>query len=82
MIEIIKYTAEHDWCPFDIWLEGLKDFRAKTQILVRLNRLELGNEGHWRSVGEGIREIKYQLVKAIGFIMVGLVKKSFYYSSM
>jgi len=79
MIEIIKYVAEHNWCPFDIWLDGLRDPRAKAQIQVRLNRLQLGNEGHWKSVGEGVRELKIPIGKAIGFIMVGRAKRSFYY---
>ena len=63
MIEIFKYVAKHDWCPFDIWLNDLKDLRAKAQILVRINRLQLGNEGHWRSVGEGVRELKVSVGK-------------------
>ncbi len=58
MIEITKFVAEHDWCPFDIWFDGLKDKRARAKIQIRIDRLRLGNEGHWRSVGNGVRELK------------------------
>lgn len=58
MIKITKFVARHNWCPFDIWLEGLKDSRARAKIQMRIDRLRLGNEGHWASVGEAVRELK------------------------
>ena len=30
---------------------------------MRLNRLQLGNEGHWKSVGDGIKELKIPIGK-------------------
>jgi putative addiction module killer protein len=57
-IDILKYEAVDGTIPLDQWLAGLRDHRAKTRVLIRLDRLELGLEGHWRSVGEGIRELK------------------------
>lgn len=57
-IVIQKYATVDGFIPFDEWLTGLRDRRAKARILIRLDRLELGLEGHWRSVGEGIRELK------------------------
>ena len=44
--------------PFDKWLASLRDRRAKARVLICLDRLELGLEGQWHSVGEGIRELK------------------------
>ena len=57
-IEILKYAVKDGATPLDEWLPGLRDQRAKARILIRLDRLELGLEGQWRSVGNGVRELK------------------------
>jgi putative addiction module killer protein len=43
---------------FDGWLRDLKDFQAKSRIAARLDRLQEGNPGQTRSVGEGVFELK------------------------
>lgn len=40
------------------WLENLRDTRAKAKILVRIDRLEMGNPGDVRPVGHGISEMR------------------------
>jgi putative addiction module killer protein len=57
-MDILKYAAADGTIPLDDWLTGLRDHRARARVLVRLDRLQLGLEGHWRSVGEGVRELK------------------------
>ena len=57
-INSLKYETVDGTIPLDEWLADLRDRCAKAQVLIRLDRLELGLEGHWRSVGEGIRELK------------------------
>ncbi len=57
-ITILKYETSDGIIPLDVWLRGIRNRRAKVRALVRLDRLELGLEGHWSSVGEGIRELK------------------------
>jgi putative addiction module killer protein len=57
-IDILKYETVEGSTPLDEWLADLRDRRAKARVLIRLDRLELGLEGHWRSVGDGVRELK------------------------
>lgn len=43
---------------FKSWFEGLRDRQAQKHILVRIGRLERGNFGDVKSVGEGISELR------------------------
>lgn len=43
---------------FSEWLRNLKDKRARGRIADRIDRLEDGNPGKSRSVGEGVVELK------------------------
>jgi len=56
---IIEKTDE-----FDKWLRKLKDIRAKTKILFRIQRIEqYGNFGDCEAVGEGISELRIHYAK-------------------
>ena len=44
--------------PFDRWLIGLRDMRARARIQMRLDRLALGNPGDVKPVGAGISEMR------------------------
>jgi len=43
---------------FAAWLRGLRDMKAKVRILARLDAAKKGNLGDWRSVGEGVFEMR------------------------
>lgn len=43
---------------FAAWFADLKDVRAKDRIVVRIRRMELGNPGDVKSVGEGVSEMR------------------------
>jgi len=60
MPEIRKYTDESEMTPFDHWIDKLRNVRAKARILKRIDRLSLGLEGDWKSVGGGVRELRIQ----------------------
>ncbi len=52
MIEVRKTDV------FSKWLDGLQDIRARARIMVRIERLSLGNPGDVKPVGEGVSELR------------------------
>lgn len=50
---IVNQTAE-----FKKWMRKLRDFRAKAYILSRLTQVEGGNLGDFKSVGNGVLEMR------------------------
>jgi putative addiction module killer protein len=46
---------------FEAWFRGLANRRAKQVILARLTRLEQGNFGDVKPIGEGISELRIDL---------------------
>ena len=52
MIEI-RQTA-----TFSAWFAKLRDRQARARVLVRIDRLSLGNPGDVRPVGEGVSEMR------------------------
>lgn len=49
----IEKTAE-----FENWLDGLRDQMAKAKIATRLVRIESGLLGDWKSLGDGLSELR------------------------
>jgi putative addiction module killer protein len=43
---------------FARWFAGLRDGRAQRRIQARIDRLEIGNPGDVRPVGEGVSEMR------------------------
>ncbi|HEY9809819.1 MAG TPA: type II toxin-antitoxin system RelE/ParE family toxin [Halomicronema sp.] len=55
---IENYLRGDGSSPFEEWLDSLRDTKAVAKIKKRLRRVELGNLGDYRSVGEGVYELK------------------------
>ena len=43
---------------FDDWLEALRDQTARAKIIVRLQRLAMGNPGDVKACGQGFSELR------------------------
>lgn len=52
MIEVRQTTT------FANWLTELRDNNARLRIVTRIRRMELGNPGDVKAVGEGVSEIR------------------------
>jgi len=63
VIEIRSYRDRNGRVPIDDWMNNLRDSRAKTRITLRIDRLSLGLEGDWKSVGKGVRELRIPVGK-------------------
>lgn len=59
MFNIInEYIDEKGDNPYGKWLDSLKDIKGKAKIIARVDRMELGNFGDSKPVGEGISELR------------------------
>lgn len=52
MIEIRQTDSYADW------IDSLRDDRARMRVEVRIRRLQLGNAGDVKPVGEGVSELR------------------------
>jgi putative addiction module killer protein len=43
---------------FELWIEGLRDRQARQRIAARLTRLQAGNPGDVKSLGDGVSELR------------------------
>lgn len=52
------YVASSGKIPFLEWINNIKDPTTRLRIRRRLDRLEIGNFGDCKSVGEGVFELR------------------------
>ena len=56
--ELRPYTRGDGRVPFMDWLRGLRESKARAILRNRLERFAEGNPGHWRSLSQGVFELK------------------------
>ena len=73
--KIIYYGKPDGKSPFQEWLNNLKDRKARAKINARLTRVTLGNLGDYKSVGDGVCELRINYGKGyrIYFAQVGTI---------
>ncbi len=58
MLEVRHYLDQEGRNPLLDWLRDLRDPIAKVAIIRRLNRLEQGNFGDFKSLQQGVSELR------------------------
>lgn len=58
MMTVREYLTEAGRRPFAEWLNALRDRSANQMVLARIARLQAGNRGDWKPVGEGVFELR------------------------
>lgn len=56
--EIRTYETMDGRVPFNVYIDRLKDTQTRARIRTRIDRASLGNLGDWKSVGEGVVELR------------------------
>jgi putative addiction module killer protein len=56
--QVIVYVDKQGKEPFTEWIESLRDIMGRKRILARIGRLEHGNYGDCKGVGEGVSELR------------------------
>ncbi len=56
--QVENYVCPNGTCPFDDWMDSLRDQRARARIRARIARVRLGNLGNCEPVGSGVLELK------------------------
>ena len=71
--EIRIYKTKEEKEPFLEWFRSLRDKLVKTRICDRLDRVELGNLGDYKMVGEGVFELRFNFGIRIYYGQIGNV---------
>jgi len=58
---LLRYQLENGDIPITLWLKSLRDVRAKAQVQIRFKRVEAGNFGDHKAVGEGVCELRVDI---------------------
>ncbi len=56
--EVLIYQTDEGFSPFEAWIGKLKDRQAKVHIMRRVQRVELGNFGDHKGLGDGLSELR------------------------
>ena len=70
--QVIYYKTLDGQVPYRTWYVEIADDRLRLAVDKRLDRVEMGNYGDCKSVGEGMLELRFQAFGArIYFVEIG-----------
>lgn len=55
---VYLFVQENGACPFREWIDSLRDAKARARIRARIARLRAGSLGDWKTIGEGVFELR------------------------
>ena len=58
MTEIREYRTRNGRRPLSEWIAALRDRSARSRVLARIERLGIGLRGDWKTVGQGVFELR------------------------
>lgn len=58
MFDLIVYQQATGQRPFEKWLQALRDKQVQSRIAKRIRQVQNGTLGDWKSVGEGVLELR------------------------
>jgi putative addiction module killer protein len=58
VFELIVYQQDRGQRPFDKWFQGLRDKRAQSRVITKLDQVRAGNFGDFKPVGAGVIELR------------------------
>lgn len=60
-MQLVRYQTEDGEVPFTTWFDGLRDVKAKTAVIRRLDRAVQGNLGDHKFERDGVWEMRLDL---------------------
>jgi putative addiction module killer protein len=60
-MDVKEYVTRDGRRPVSEWVDGLKDANARERIFTRIDRLELGLPGDWKSIGGALCELRVDI---------------------
>ena len=57
-VQLCIYRDAKGRQPFADWFDGLADRSAQARVMQRLDRLQAGNRGDCRALGDGLNELR------------------------
>ena len=58
---VLHYLATSGRCPFQEWIESVNSSVVKAAVAARINRIRSGTLDDWKSVGDGVFELRVDL---------------------
>lgn len=55
---VLHYLTQSGACPFQEWLGSVIDQATRATVAARINRVRVGAFGDWKSVGDGVFELR------------------------